>query len=44
MKISRMYFNTLKEPPRDATVKSHILMMRAGLIIKTSSGIYSYSP
>ncbi|HOJ49928.1 MAG TPA: proline--tRNA ligase [Spirochaetota bacterium] len=44
MRISRIYFNTLKEVPKDATVKSHILMMRAGLIVRLSSGIYAYSP
>ena len=35
---------TLKETPNDAEVISHQLMLRAGLIRKTSSGLYSYLP
>ena len=35
---------TLKEVPQDAEAISHKLMLRAGLIRKLSSGVYSYLP
>jgi prolyl-tRNA synthetase len=35
---------TLKEAPQDAQATSHKLMLRAGLIRKLSSGVYSYLP
>ena len=35
---------TLKEAPQDAEAISHKLMLRAGLIRKLSSGVYSYLP
>jgi prolyl-tRNA synthetase len=35
---------TTKETPSDAEVVSHRLMLRAGLIRKVASGIYSYLP
>jgi prolyl-tRNA synthetase len=35
---------TLKEVPQDAEALSHRLMLRAGLIRKLSSGVYSYLP
>jgi len=44
MKISNMYLPTLREAPADADSKSYQLMLRAGLIRKVSSGIYSYLP
>ncbi|MBP2027885.1 prolyl-tRNA synthetase [Acetoanaerobium pronyense] len=44
MKMSKMFFTTMKETPSDAEITSHILMMRAGLIKKTASGIYNYMP
>ena len=44
MKMSKMFFTTIKETPSDAEITSHILMMRAGLIKKTASGIYNYMP
>jgi prolyl-tRNA synthetase len=39
-----MYIPTLKETPADAEVISHQLMLRAGLMRKLSSGIYTYLP
>jgi len=42
--MSKMFFTTIKETPSDAEITSHILMMRAGLIKKTASGIYNYMP
>ncbi len=35
---------TLRDVPSDAEIKSHQLMLRAGLIRQTASGIYSYLP
>jgi prolyl-tRNA synthetase len=35
---------TLKESPKEAEALSHKLMLRAGLIRKLSSGVYSYLP
>lgn len=35
---------TLRDLPADAEIKSHQLMLRAGLIRQTASGIYSYLP
>ena len=35
---------TLKEAPQEAEALSHKLMLRAGLIRKLSSGVYSYLP
>ncbi|MBU4141210.1 MAG: proline--tRNA ligase, partial [Candidatus Omnitrophica bacterium] len=35
---------TLKETPAEAEAISHKLMLRAGLIRKLSSGVYSYLP
>ncbi len=35
---------TLKETPQEAEIKSHRLMLRAGLIRKLASGTYSYLP
>jgi len=42
--MSQMYIPTLKETPADAEVISHQLMLRAGLMRKLSSGIYTYLP
>ncbi len=44
MKYSMTFIPTSKEVPREATIKSHILMLRAGMIKKLSSGIYSLLP
>lgn len=44
MKLSKSFVPTLKEVPADAVVKSHILMLRAGLIRMVSAGIYSFLP
>ena len=35
---------TLKETPQEALIKSHRLMLRAGLVRKLASGTYSYLP
>lgn len=44
MRMSRLLIPTLKEDPADAEVISHRLMLRAGMIRKLTSGIYSYLP
>ena len=44
MKLSKYFVPTLKEVPNDAVVKSHILMLRSGMIRMLSAGIYSFLP
>lgn len=44
MRQSRTFIPTLKETPNDAVVKSHILMLRAGLVRGLGAGIYSFLP
>ncbi len=44
MRYSRYFLPTLKETPSEAEITSHKLMLRAGMIRKLSSGIYSYLP
>jgi prolyl-tRNA synthetase len=44
MRASRFFVSTLKEAPSDAEVVSHKLMMRAGMIKRVGSGIYTYMP
>ncbi|MFW5808222.1 MAG: proline--tRNA ligase [Spirochaetota bacterium] len=44
MRLSAYIVPTLKEDPADAVVKSHRLMIRAGLIRKESAGMYAYLP
>jgi len=44
MRYSKYFVPTTKETPSDAEVVSHILMLRAGLIRKLTSGIYTYLP
>jgi prolyl-tRNA synthetase len=44
MRASRFFISTLKEAPADAEIVSHQLMMRAGMIKRLGSGIYTYMP
>ena len=44
MRASKYTIATLKETPADAEIISHQLMIRAGLIRKLASGIYSWLP
>ena len=44
MKGSDFLISTVKEAPNDAQIISHQLMIRAGLISKLASGLYSYLP
>ncbi|BBB22432.1 prolyl-tRNA synthetase [Abyssogena phaseoliformis symbiont OG214] len=44
MKTTKLLIPTQKEAPNDAKIISHQLMIRAGLISKLASGLYSYLP
>ena len=44
MRLSRYFLPTLKDTPSDAQIASHRLMLRAGMIRQSSSGIYSWLP
>jgi len=44
MRTSQLLTATLKEIPADAEIISHRLMLRAGLIRKLSSGLYTWLP
>jgi prolyl-tRNA synthetase len=44
MRYSEMFLPTVREVPSDAETASHQLMIRAGLIRKLTSGIYTYLP
>ncbi len=44
MRQTNYFLYTLREYPNDAEIISHKLMIKAGLISKVSSGIYSYLP
>jgi len=44
MRTSQYLISTVKETPSDAEVVSHQLMLRAGMIRKVASGLYSWLP
>ncbi|MDF1780234.1 MAG: proline--tRNA ligase [Alcanivoracaceae bacterium] len=44
MRASRYLLATVKETPSDAVVTSHKLMLRAGMIRKLASGLYTWLP
>ncbi len=44
MRFSTQYIPTLKESPADAEVISHKLLLRAGMIRRLTSGLYTYLP
>ena len=44
MRWSESFIPTLKENPREAEIPSHRLMLRAGLIKKLTSGVYTFLP
>lgn len=44
MRLSTYFLPTLKETPSEATVASHRLMLRAGMISQSTAGIYSWLP
>lgn len=44
MRVSRFPISTLRETPADAEVISHQLMLRAGMIRRLASGLYTWMP
>ena len=44
MYLSKLFIPILKEIPSEAKIKSHQLMLRAGMIKQSSAGIYSWLP
>lgn len=44
MRLSSSFLPTIKEIPSEAQIASHRLMLRAGLIRQTASGIYAWLP
>jgi prolyl-tRNA synthetase len=44
MRVSQMFIPTLREVPAETEIASHQLMLRAGLIRKLASGVYTYLP
>lgn len=44
MKLSKYLVPTLRDVPSEAEISSHQLMLRAGLMRKLASGVYSYLP
>src|SRR5665213_1898861 len=44
MRLSRYFLPTLREPPREAEIVSHRLMLRAGMIRQEAAGIYAFLP
>ncbi len=44
MRASRFFISTLKEAPSEAELASHQLMLRAGLIRRLGSGLYTWMP
>ena len=44
MKLSQYFLPTTREAPAEASLASHSLMLRAGLIRKVGAGLYSYMP
>lgn len=44
MRMSKLFFHTLREVPADADVTSHQLMLRAGLVRQVAAGIFDFLP
>ncbi len=44
MRVSQFFLSTLKEAPAEAELISHKLMLRAGLIKRLGSGLYTWMP
>ena len=44
MFLSKLFIPITKNLPSDAKIKSHQLMLRAGMIKQSSAGIYSWLP
>ena len=44
MRYSKFFIPSLKEDPKEAVLKSHKLLLRAGYVRQLSGGIYTYLP
>ena len=44
MYFSKLFVPITKDVPSEAKIKSHQLMIRAGMIKQSSAGIYSWLP
>ena len=44
MRMSKLFFQTLREVPADAEITSHRLMLRAGLVHQVAAGLFDYMP
>jgi len=44
MKQSNLFYKSLKESPKDAQAKSHILLIRAGFIDQSAAGLFTFLP
>lgn len=44
MRVSQFFISTIKEAPAEAELISHQLMLRAGLIRRLGSGLYTWMP
>ncbi len=44
MRMSHLFFQTLREVPADAEIVSHQLMLRSGLMRQLAAGIFDYMP
>ena len=44
MRLSQLFFATLRDDPADAEMPSHRLLLRAGYVRQLGSGIYSLLP
>ncbi len=44
MRMSRLFFQTLRETPAEAEIASHQLMLRAGMVRQVTAGVFEYLP
>jgi prolyl-tRNA synthetase len=44
MRMSNLLLKTLREPPAEADLASHQLLLRAGLVMPLAAGLYSFTP
>ncbi|RME56542.1 MAG: proline--tRNA ligase, partial [Caldilineae bacterium] len=44
MRVSKLFFRTLRETPAEAEIRSHQLMLRASLVRQVAAGIFEYLP
>ena len=44
MRMTKLFFQTLREVPADAEIVSHQLMLRAGMVRQVAAGIFDYLP